>query len=305
MGTTKQLQTLSTHYAEVLGQYLQDGNEIALTQGYELGRDALMEGLGILDMADIHHKSLRELVAQGRQSDKLLVTAGEFFVECLSPFEMSHRGAEEGRQALRRLNEILETELKRIAHALHDEAGQLLASVHIALAEVASVAPKKIQAKFFDIEQLLMQIEVELRGLSHELRPTILDNLGLVPALEFLAERISKRSGIKIEVEAETNRRLPAAVETALYRIVQEALNNAVKHAHAKMIKIQLCYEKLQVTCRVSDDGAGFEPKGEPTRQGLGLLGIRERLNAIGGTFQVITEPERGTTILAEVPIEG
>ncbi len=295
--------TLAERYAEILREYLHDTSEISLTRGYEVARRALKDGGGILDMAVIHHQSLRRLFAEREISDELLEKAGDFFAECLSPFEMSHRGAQEGTRALRHLNEVLEAELKRIAHALHDEAGQLLASVHIALADVADDLPPPARKRFGEIEQLLRQIEAELRSLSHELRPTVLDNLGLLPALEFLAEKVAKRAGLAVSVAAETERRLPPAVETALYRIVQEALNNVVKHAHASTVKIELECTPFKVACRVCDDGSGFVPRGEPGVQGLGLLGIRERLNALGGSLRVVTEPGRGTTILTDIPL--
>jgi signal transduction histidine kinase len=298
-------ESLAERYAEILQEYLQDGNEVALTHGYEIARRALIDGRGILEMAAIHHQSLRRLLAERRISDELLEKAGDFFAECLSPFEMSHRGAREGTRALRHLNEVLEAELKRIAHALHDEAGQLLASVHIALANLAGDLPPQARDRFDEIERLLRQIEVELRSLSHELRPTVLDNLGLFPALEFLAEKVAKRTGLAVSVTGETKQRLPPAVETALYRIVQEALNNAVRHAHANSVKIELECAPGKVTCSIRDDGVGFVPRGEPGAQGLGLLGIRERLNALGGTLQVESEPRRSTTIIADIPLGG
>ena len=295
--------SLAERYAEILREYLRDSSEISLTRGYEVARRALKDGGGILDMAVIHHQSLRRLFAEREISDASLEKAGDFFAECLSPFEMSHRGAQEGTRALRHLNEVLEAELKRIAHALHDEAGQLLASVHIALADVVGDLPPPARKRFGEIEQLLRQIETELRSLSHELRPTVLDNLGLLPALEFLAEKVAKRTGLAVSVAAETERRLPPAVETALYRIVQETLNNVVKHARASAVKIELECTPSKVACRVCDDGSGFVLRGDPGVQGLGLLGIRERLNALGGSLRVVTEPGRGTTILADIPL--
>lgn len=294
---------LNQSYAEILTDYLEHGNETALASGYEAARRALLEGCGVIELAVIHHDALRQLNAKQQLTDELLAKAGDFFSECLSPFEMSHRGAQEGTRALRHLNEVLEAELKRIAHALHDEAGQLLASVHIAIADVVENLPPHTRDRFDGIERLLRQIEFELRGLSHELRPTVLDNLGLLPALEFLAEKVAKRTGMKITVDGKSHKRLPPTVETALYRIVQEALNNAVKHAHAESVKIRLTYANRNVTCSIQDDGVGFTPRGEPGSEGLGLLGIRERLSALEGTLRVETEPGRGTVIVADIPL--
>lgn len=296
---------LAARYASMLRDYLREPGEGGLCAGYEVARHALDAGHGVLDMADIHHRALRALQAEGRLNDLALMHAGEFFTECLSPFEMSHRGAREGTLALRHLNEVLEGEVKRIAHSLHDESGQLLATIHLALAELAEDLPPHAQERVADIERLLRQIEAGLRGLSHELRPTMLDNLGLLPALEFLAERIAKRAGFTVSVEAEAERRLPPPVETALYRIVQEALTNAAKHARADSVKIELVCTPRKVTCSIRDDGVGFVPSSESGVQGLGLLGIRERLNALGGTLRLVSGPGQGTTILADIPLGG
>lgn len=296
---------LNECYAEMLTDYLDHGNETALAHGYEAARRALLDGCGVIELAVIHHEALRRLLTKRHFSDGMLAKAGDFFSECLSPFEMSHRGAHEGTRALRHLNEVLEAELKRIAHALHDEAGQLLASVHIAIADVVGNLPPPARDRFDGIERLLRQIEFELRSLSHELHPTVLDNLGLLPALEFLAEKVAKRTGMTISVEGKTENRMPAAVETALYRIVQEALNNAVKHAQAGSVKIRLERAPDNVTCSVQDDGVGFLASGEPGSQGLGLMGIRERLSALGGSLRLVTEPGKGTMIVAEIPLRG
>ena len=296
---------LAARYWEILCEYLEYSGEVPLSRVYELSRKAMAEGYGLLDMADVHHRALQRLRAEDKLREDVLENACEFFSEALSPFEMSHRGAQEGARALRHLNEVLEGELKRIAHALHDEAGQLLASLSIALADVASQLPKQSLQRFEEVEQLLLQVELELRNLSHELRPTVLDNLGLVPALEFLAEKVGRRTGLQVSVSGDTVPRLPPAVETALYRIVQEALNNIVKHAQAKSVRIELQRTGQKVSCRVQDDGRGFDARKQPVSQGLGLLGIRERLNALGGSLQLSTEPRRGTTLIADIPVGG
>jgi len=294
---------LGERYFEIFQEYLKGQGEASLSKGYEFARRAMVDGCSVLEMAEFHHEALRRVLGGQKPTPKLLAQSMDLFAACLSPFEMSHRGSQEGTRALRRLNEVLEGELKRIAHALHDEAGQLLASVHIAIADVVSELPPEFRTRFNDIERLLKQIEVELRSLSHQLRPTVLDNLGLVPALEMLAERIAKRTGLTISVSGELQARLPPMVETALYRIVQEALNNAVKHARAKTVTITLLHTPLKVTCSVRDDGVGFAKNKQLGLQGLGLIGIRERLNALGGLLRVVSEPQRGTTLMADIPL--
>lgn len=296
--------SLVEDYTRALRDYLRNSNEIALTLGYETARCALKGGCGTVELVNIHHQALQRLCAEGKIPDDLLERAGNFLAECLSPFEMSHRGAQEGRRALRHLNEVLEGESKRIAHALHDEAGQLLALAHIALAELKDHLPAAARKSGDDIQRVLWQIESALRNLSQDLRPTILDNLGLLPALEFLAERVSGRTGLAVAVKGDSERRLPPPVETALYRVVQEALNNAAKHARANNVMIELECTPTNVACRIRDDGVGFASNGGHA-QGLGLLGIRERLNALGGSLRVVAEPGCGTTILTDIPLRG
>jgi two-component system sensor histidine kinase DegS len=181
----------------------------------------------------------------------------------------------------------------------------LLASVHLAIVDVASEFPPAARARFETVERLLVQIESELRSLSHEWCPTVLDDLGLLPALEFLAEKVARRTGIRVSVTGETGARLPSAVEMALYRIAQEALNNAIKHAAARAVWIELQHLPHEVTCSVRDDGQGFDMDRRPVVRGLGLIGIRERLTALGGSLRLVTRPANGTTIYAAIPLAG
>src|SRR5262249_6438389 len=149
-------------------------------------------------------------------------------------------------------------------------------------------------------------IEEELRRLSHELRPTILDDLGLGPAIEFLADGVSARSGVPITLEAMPEQRLPALVGTVLYRIVQEALNNVSKHAHASTRKIGVQSEGNEIRCAISDDGIGFDISSleKNKTRGIGLLGIRERLARLSGTLEIKSSSGRGTELLVTIPRE-
>lgn len=209
--------------------------------------------------------------------------------------------------ALRHLNEALEQESRRIAHALHDEAGQLLAAVDIALEEFAREMPPTAQAHLQEVRGLLDQIEAQLRHISHELRPTILDDLGLVAALEFLAEGVSARTGLSITVDGVIQDRLPLPIETALYRIAQEALNNVAKHAQATSVTVQVNRENRRVRCTIHDDGIGFDVPAVLARKGergLGLIGIRERLYALGGRLHITSAHGQGTELSIAIPLE-
>jgi signal transduction histidine kinase len=211
-------------------------------------------------------------------------------------------GATRTSEALIHVNDLLEMEVKRIAHALHDEAGQTLTLVHLKLAEMERQARSQCTAGFMEVRQLLVGIEEQLGQLSHELRPVILDEFGLVPALESLADNFGKRTGLDIAVIAATRERFPAPLEIALYRIVQEALTNANRHAKARRITVQIRVEANMVHCFVSDDGAGFNC--EAARSGLGLLGIRERLVHLGGRLTIASRIGEGTRIAVAIPME-
>jgi signal transduction histidine kinase len=220
---------------------------------------------------------------------------------------MAHRGFQDAVKALRQLNETLEEEIKRIAYAVHDEAGQLLVAVHLALAEMALELPEPQQARVAQIKELLNQVEKHLRRYSHELRPTILDDLGWIPAIRFLAEGISKRAGLPIHIDATISGRLPGAIETTLYRIVQEALTNAVKHAKARNIWVRAWRDNQVLCCSIRDDGGGFDARQAnvaPDRKGLGLIAMRERVTAIGGTLHIESRTAVGTEISIRLPME-
>ena len=294
-------------YHDALQSYLRDLGEEHLHRAYEMGRDALVGGLGILEVAAWHHEALRrlQLIEQGTEQGRA-EAAGRFLAECLSPFEMSHRGTREAALALQRLNETLENEAKRIGQALHNEAGQLLASVHIALADLAPTLPPAAREKVAEVVRSLRDCEDSLRDLSHELRPMVLENLGLMPALRSLAEKLARRNKLSISLSASGNNhaRMPASIELAIYRSAQEALNNVVKHASARTVRIRVRRGSHAVSCTVRDDGVGFsKPLRREENTGLGLIGIRERLGALGGSFRIGSSPRGGTTLLLVVPL--
>jgi signal transduction histidine kinase len=297
-------------YQSSLQQYASGGGELALGRAYELGRRALSERKSLVELASLHHQAVMVLV-RGLEGDASLEGAlqasAEFLSECLSPYEMAQRGFQDAVNALRQMNEMLEEQIKRIAYAVHDEAGQILVAVHLALAEVALELPEPQQAKFGQIKNLLNEVEKHLRRYSHELRPTILDDLGWVPAIRFLADGVSKRSKLPIHIDAAVSERLPTAVETTIYRVVQEALTNAVKHAKAGNVWIRTWRDQIFLCCSVRDDGAGFtahQSTGALPRKGLGLVAMRERVSAIGGTLHIESRPSHGTELSIRIPLE-
>jgi signal transduction histidine kinase len=299
-------------YATALRTYLQGGGEAALQKGYELGRRALAEGLGVLKMIDLHHLSLGKLLPEllkGREpAEELVRQAGEFFAESMSSFEMTHRAFDDANNALRHINEILEDEIKRIAQSLHDESSQLLVATRIELDGIARQLPAELNEHVNKLGERLDQVQEQLRRLSHELRPAILDDLGLVPALEFLAAGVCARTGLHITVDGPKTGRLPPRMEIALYRIVQEALNNTSKHAHASRVQIRMRRRGKLVQCVVQDDGLGFNSTAvlaSTNRAGLGLKGIRERVQSLGGNLEICAAPRAGTALQIQLPFEA
>jgi signal transduction histidine kinase len=270
----------------------------------------MADGLGVLEMTDLQHQAMLTLLSCARtleEAIRIVKASAELCPETLAPFEIAHRGFQHATAALRRLNDLLEQEACRIAHALHGEAAQLLAPLHFALSEVLQELPPTAHQLVLHAQGLLDQIGEQLRRLSHELHPTVLDDLGLLPALEFLAKGISKRTGLSIIVEGSMERRLPMPIETALYRIVQESLLNAVRHARARTVKVVLHQSSQEIQCAICDDGTGFDVSLVCSRngeRGLGISGIRERLNSLGGDLQIDSVQGRGTEVRVTIPVE-
>src|SRR5260370_29546134 len=309
-GKTKPQASFEDEYRSSLREYAEGGGEFALGRAYELGRRALNEKKSLVEIASLHHQAVLGLIRDAgsdKQREDSFRAGSEFLAECLSPYEMAHRGFQDAVKALRQLNETLEEEIKRIAYAVHDDAGQLLVAVHLALDEVARDLPKAQQDQVGQIEGLLNQVEKHLRRYSHELRPTILDDLGWVPAIRFLAEGISKRSDPPIHIQATVSHPLPRARSTALYRTVQEGLTNAIKHAKASNIWIRAWKENLVRCCSVRDDGDGFDSgqvRATAGPKGLGLIGMQERGGEIGGTLRIQSSPGPRTELSIPVPLQ-
>jgi signal transduction histidine kinase len=200
----------------------------------------------------------------------------------------------------------LEQQARRIAQALHDDVGQVLTSAHLALDRARAQLPAAALAQLDDVERNLNDIENELRRVAHELRPRILDDIGLVAAIEFIAEGVQRRRGVAVSVDANLQRRLPQIVETSVYRLVQEALNNAGKHARASRIAIGLGVTGRLLRCTIHDDGVGFAASltSHDDNRGLGLAGMRDRVETLGGSLEIDSTPGGGTRVTIVVPID-
>jgi signal transduction histidine kinase len=209
------------------------------------------------------------------------------------------------RDALRRVVDAQELERRRLARELHDETGQALTSILLGLKSVEDAPDEGARERAAaDLRELVVTTLQDVRRLAVELRPSALDDFGLVAALTRLADTFSEQMGIETSVEASGlgDERLPAQLETALYRIVQEALTNVVKHARATRVTIVLIRNPRSVTAVVEDNGIGFAP--EATREGgLGLIGMTERVGLLNGRLDVESARGSGTSIVVEVPL--
>jgi two-component system sensor histidine kinase UhpB len=202
-----------------------------------------------------------------------------------------------------------EDERKRIARELHDETAQVLTTLLIGLKMLARARSQaELQARLSEMRELTAHALEAVRDMALELRPSTLDDLGLVDALESYAETYASRLGLPVHFEAEGfDQRLSAQIELALYRVVQEAMTNVARHASAREVWVVLRHAGDEVSASVRDDGAGFEPEEvmKSKEAGLGLFGMRERMSLVGGDLTIQSAPGSGTSVLARVRLEG
>jgi signal transduction histidine kinase len=198
-----------------------------------------------------------------------------------------------------------EKERKKIARELHDGLGQKLTALKFHIEGVKGAASKKEKERLEDIRKMLYDTIGEVRRISFNLMPSALNDFGIVPALKHLSEQVSKSSDVDvIFVNNSTIERLNKTVEINLYRIVQEALNNAIKYSEADQINISLDNNGDRFKILVADNGKGFSlaPKGKSNGSGNGITNIQERTRLIDGEFSIETEPGMGTKILINIP---
>jgi signal transduction histidine kinase len=255
---------------------------------------------------------------RGRMSVVLALALA--FGSLLSWFSVSHLVRAE-REARDRYNETLRTrdELKRLSarlqdaqeqerrslsRELHDEIGQSLTALLVDLGNaVAEIPPERaaLHSTLASARQLAERSVGAVRNLALLLRPSMLDDFGLVPALHWQAREVSRRTGLRVEVSAdEVSDDLPDGHKTCIYRIVQEALHNCARHASAKMVKVVVRQETARILMVVQDDGNGFDVR---LGRGLGLIGMEERVRRLDGDFEVQSEPGKGTLVRVELPL--
>lgn len=218
----------------------------------------------------------------------------------------AHRGA-----LLSKLISAHEDERRRIARELHDEVSQSLTGLMMSITAAEGIRdPASLQQRLSTTYQSAEATLEEVRKLIHDLRPTALDDLGLVSAVRVHARNLLETAGLTLTFEASGfgHRRLPAAVETTVFRVAQEAITNIARHAHAGAATVRLMLKDGLLTLRVEDNGVGFDPAqvtGRPEDRRLGILGMQERATLVGGDLRIDSQPGRGTRVLMTVAIDG
>jgi signal transduction histidine kinase len=208
------------------------------------------------------------------------------------------------RQLMEKVIATQEDERRRIARELHDSTSQNITSLIVGLRMMeAQCARCTSPTKAADLREIASHTLEEVHDLSMRLRPRVLDDLGLAAALERLAHEWQARYQIPVDVVIQLDERLPGEIETALYRIVQEALTNIARHAQAKSVSILVEKHGSSVRAIVEDDGVGFDPSAQRGERHLGLLGMRERAELLGGTLTIESAPQSGTSVFIEIPL--
>jgi signal transduction histidine kinase len=203
-----------------------------------------------------------------------------------------------------RLVDAQETERRSISRELHDEVGQSLGALLVDIGRLSTTLSgghPEVKAQLDNLKSVAEQTFQTVRNIALLLRPSMLDDLGLAAALEWQGREVSRRSQIEVSVESESvPEDLPDEYKIYIYRLVQEALNNAVRHSGARNAKVVVERLEKSIVVRVTDDGRGFDPA---RSRGMGILGMEERVKHLGGTFRVESQPGKGATVAADLPI--
>jgi len=228
-------------------------------------------------------------------------------------FHQSYQMQENLRRMSDRVLRVQEHERTRISRDLHDEVGQALTAVNLNLAMIRNslgdITPE-ISRRIADSQHLIEDTMANIHNFSRELRPAMLDDLGLLPALRNYVKSFTARAGLPVELDttqSEHVEKLDATRKMVVYRIIQEGLTNVVKHADASHVEIIITGSSHDIRVQLSDDGRGFTPGAAPDARnpGLGLLGLAERVRLVGGEFSSTSSPAHGTVLRAVIPFQA
>lgn len=305
-------------YFHAVTEYLKYGRAHDLKCAAEAARRATDAGVSRFELVSVQQRAmLHELIEYASLGcgdrapeswdealDRHLLTCKDRWSEIK---ELSRQQRlEAANEALRRVNEIRESEARRIAQALHDESSQLLATVHLAVDEIGRDLPPRQRTRLARVTGLLNEVQRHLRHLSHELVPSLLAEMGLGESLEYLREGVEQRYGVAVSLRCELGERLSEVVETAVYRVIQEAITNACTHGQATRLRVWVRVRRGRLLCSVRDNGVGFDlsaPRTDGPSMGIGNM--RERVESMGGRLLIESKPGKGTAIVAEIRLDG
>lgn len=329
-------------YGDALRRFLAGAEELARTEVYALGRWALDAGEGLLPVLEAHQLAVAEALEWATMPrQEVLDKSAQLLTEAVSPFEMAYRGFREANEGLRALNDGLsreveershaladglrrlqvvdverrrllahlvqaqESERRRIAAEIHDDSIQVVTALAMRLGMLAAKATDPATRSMAQESERTAQVAIaRLRSLLFELRPPALEHNGLVPALQELRLRFRQDWDFEWSLESDLEEEPPVAVRIVLFRVAQEALTNARKHARATTVQVRVSGVDGGVRLEVVDDGAGFDPddRGASRAGHLGLVSMRERVELASGWWEIESVPGAGTTVRAWVP---
>jgi signal transduction histidine kinase len=253
------------------------------------------------------NRRLQYEITQRKVVEKALQRSERHYNQLL---EQSHHLQEQLRQVSHQILSAHEQERKEISRELHDEIGQSLTGINITLATLskeATVNTRGLKKKIARTQRLVERSMKTVHRFARELRPPVLDDLGLIPALHSHVREFAKRGRIRVRLKAiAAVERLDSEKRTVLYRVAQEALTNVAKHAQATLVNVRITRQLKAICLEIHDNGRSFQVQrvfGKGSRR-LGLLGMRERVEMVGGRFSVESAPGKGTTIRAKIPFK-
>jgi signal transduction histidine kinase len=294
-----------TFFAEAITP-IEKTHRAALDANVHLGQTNATLRRRIVELAT-STRQLKAEIVQRKSAEKSLKHSERHYAELL---EQSRRMQEQLRRLSRELLSAQEEERKKISRELHDVIAQTLAGINVRLAALkkeAALNTEGLEQNIARTQELVQQSVDTVHRFARELRPTVLDDLGLIPALLTFMKSFRKDTGIRVSLAAF------AAVEqvtgdrrTVLYRVAQEALTNVARHAHASEAEVTILKVEDAICMKITDDGKGFHQarlsQGKKSKR-LGLLGMRERVEMVNGKFTVESAPGNGTTIQAQIPL--
>jgi len=266
---------------------------------FELGEDNVVADFLLKTNDKITYYFTGKLIEYS--GEDCLAGVGIDFTERIRAQEKIRETTEQLRQLTAHLQSIREEERKRIGREIHDELGQQLTAIKMDVAWIDKKTPDDatmIKGKLKSVISLLDGSNQSIRRILNELRPAILDDHGLMEALQWLGKQLTENRGIGFRfTSAETNLKLPGSIATCIFRVYQEALTNIVRHSEAKNVMASLSIHNNIITIYLEDDGKGFDPLTVKSNQSFGILGMKERVLSLGGEFELTSSPGNGTTI--------